>query len=112
MEVDNRISEIVVNRSIKERESFPKISSSANEFPESRSDKVQAQLIDDKREGEANPDHDHLTSLYSLVKAKNWDLVIQRCSGPDRKEAGFWVVQNQKDGDFEWKSLPIHLVSL
>ena len=49
------------------------------------------------------------TVLYSMIKSKKWELVIERCCGPEKKEAGFWVLQN--DGNFEWKSLPIHLVS-
>jgi len=49
------------------------------------------------------------TILYSLIKSKKWESVIERCRGSDKKEAGFWVLQN--DGNFEWKSLPIHLVS-
>lgn len=96
-------SEIIVKNVAKERASrlSPKAKS-----PDSRSDGLQVQPIEGEREG--NPDHEVLTTLYSLVKAKNWDLVLKRCSGPHRKEAGFWIVQ--KDGDFEWKSLPIHLV--
>jgi len=99
-------SEITVKNNAKNKESLQNLALHT-EVPESRSDINLVKQIEGKRD--TNQDQDALTTLYSLVKAKNWDLVLRRCSGPDRKEAGFWVVQ--KDGDFEWKSLPIHLVS-
>jgi hypothetical protein len=49
------------------------------------------------------------TILYTLIKSKKWELIIERCCGPEKKEAAFWVLQN--DGNFEWKALPLHMVN-